>query len=149
FAYYLKHGIKTDDELAEFVLEYFGYQIPRHRVCPEHCSPMDFLADQFFERVRTSIGFANRGGGKTIIVAMLNILDALFKPGVEVASAGAIMEQADRGYEYLRKFLFEEPLFASQVISSLRSETVFANGSKVKIIAGTYHGMNSPHPNKV
>src|SRR5207253_342130 len=42
-----------------------------------------------------------------------------------------------------------EPLFASQVISSLRSETVFANGSKVKIIAGTYHGMNSPHPNKV
>jgi hypothetical protein len=145
----MEHGLRSEDELADFVETYFGYKIPRTHVCPEHTSPMAFLADQFFERIRTSVGFANRGGGKTIITAMLNVLDALFKPGVEIASAGAIMEQADRGYEYLRTFLFEEPLFLGQLESSIKSETRFRNGSIVRVIAGTYHGLNSPHPNKV
>jgi len=148
FNYFLENGIKTEEELGLFVEEYFGYFLPTEHVCPEHTSPMAFLADQFFERTRTSLGFANRGGGKTIITAILNILDALFKPGVEIASAGAIMQQADRGYEYVRKFLFEEPLFLAQLESSIKSETRFRNGSILSIIAGTYHGLNSPHPNK-
>src|SRR5262245_30276353 len=146
--WYLQHGIQSEEELGDFVETYFGYQVPTHAVCPEHIAPMSFLADQFFERTRTVLGFANRGGGKTILTAILNMLDALFKPGVEIASAGAIMEQADRGYEYLRGFFLKEPLFLEQLITTLRSETVFRNGSIVRIIAGTYHGLNSPHPNK-
>ena len=146
--WYLQHGIQDEEELGDFVETYFGYQVPTQHVCPEHVAPMAFLADQFFERTRTVLGFANRGGGKTILTAILNMLDALFKPGVEIASAGAIMEQADRGYEYLRGFFLKEPLFLEQLITTLRSETVFRNGSIVRIIAGTYHGLNSPHPNK-
>jgi len=148
FQYYLEHGIQTDDELNLFIQEFFGYVLPLENICPEHTSPFSFIADQFFERVSTVLGFANRGGGKTIGVAMLNVLDAVFKPGVEIASAGAIIQQADKGYEYLRKFLLDEPLFLGLVETSIKSQTVLRNGSKVSILAGTYHGLNSPHPQK-
>lgn len=148
FQHFTEKGLETDKELKFFVEEFTPYRLPTSKVCPEHCSPVEFVADQFFERVRTSIGFANRGGGKTSGVATLNVLDAWFKPGVEIASAGAIMEQADRAYSYITDMLFKEPLFTGGVVSSIRSETRFANGSIVRVIPGTYHGFNSPHPNK-
>lgn len=148
FWHFIEAGIHTTKELKFFVEEFTPYELAMHKICPEHCAPMEFVDEQFFERSRTSIGFANRGGGKTSGVATLNILDALFKPGVEIASAGAIQEQADRAYSYITEMLMKEPLFAQYVVSSIKSETRFSNGSTIRVIAGTYHGFNSPHPNK-
>jgi hypothetical protein len=149
FEYFLKHGVKTDDDLHAFIKEFLGYHIPRSSICPNHCAPFDFVADQFFERVKTVIGFANRTGGKTVNTAMLNVVEALLKPGVEIMSAGAIRSQADRGYDYVTQMLFGEPLITELLVSSLKSETQFLNGSKLSITTGSWHGLNSPHPNKV
>ena len=148
-ATYLARGLQTDEELWLFIRLYLGYAIPRHHVCPEHVAPFSFLADQFFERVGMVFGFANRAGGKTLQVAILNVVEALFKPGIEIVCAGAIEQQAVKGYEYVSSMLFGDPLLMRTLIRSLRSLTEFYNGSSIKITTGTYHGLNSPHPTKV
>jgi hypothetical protein len=128
-------------------------------VAEHHRAPFDFVADLFFERVKNAVGFANRAGGKTMAVACLNLLDMLFKPGCEVASCGAILEQANRAYQYFTHFL-ERPFFkrfAAQyqkttgqafVVRSIQSQTVFANGSTMTILTGSERGLRSPHPHK-
>lgn len=148
FHHFLEKGINTQAELKFWVEEFTTYELAENKVCAQHCAPMDFVHDQFFEIEATSIGFANRGGGKTAGVAVLNVIDSIFKPGVEIASAGAIQEQADRAYNYITDIFFREPLLEQQLIGSIKSETKLANGSIIRVIPGTYHGFNSPHPNK-
>jgi hypothetical protein len=145
----LERGLRTDEELDFFIRVYLGYDIPKHAICPHHVSPFSFIADQFFERHRTVLGFASRSGGKTLGTAILNVLEALFKPGVEIVSAGAIKKQAEKGYEYVSQMVFGSPLIAGLVTRSLMSRTEFLNGSSISIVTGSYHGLNSPHPTKV
>lgn len=148
FHHFLEKGLSTKEELKFWVEEYTGYILGEKKVCAEHCAPIDFIYDQFFELSQTSLGFANRGGGKTAGVSVLNIADAIHKPGIEIASAGAIQEQADRAYNIMINMLSKEPLLEQMVVGSIKSETSFSNRSVVRVIPGTYHGFNSPHPNK-
>lgn len=148
FDWLVVNGIQDETTLQQFLETYLGYEIPQKAFCPHHQSPFDFLADQFFERTKTTFGFANRSGGKTRTVAVLNVLDMVFKAGVEIASAGAIQEQANRGYEYLCDLFAREPL--NQLMwSSTKAETILTNGSTARILVATWHGFNSPHPQKV
>ena len=148
FYYFLNEGIHTEDQLWFFIRTYLNFRIPRHSVCPEHCSQFQFIADQYFERHRSVLGFANRTGGKTISTAILNVVEALTKPGIEITSAGAILEQANRGYDYVVKLVTGDPLIAQQVQVLQQKQTIFSNGSRLAVIAGTFSGMNSPHPTK-
>ena len=78
--HYMSNGIQDDDELHAFISEGLGYTIPRERFCKDegHCAPFDFIADLFFERVETAIGFANRTGGKTLNVSIVNFCNSIF-----------------------------------------------------------------------
>jgi len=153
-------GIKNDEVLHWYILEFLGFNIPRKPVCKlhakdhekfdyPHCAPFDYVSDMFFERVRSSIAFANRTGGKTQNVAILNHLDMAFKPRCEVGSAGAIVKQADRMYKYfldahrhpILKNLYEK--------DPTKTETYYKNGSKLETITGTKAGFNGFHGAKV
>lgn len=140
-------GPKTDDELRDVCSIYYGFNLPTKTYCTHHVPPFMFIADQFFDRAQTVFGFANRSGGKTRAVAVLNGLDMYFKPGVEICSAGAIQEQANRGYEYLVEMLERSPL-DRYVTRYNREGLQLSNGSKARIIVATYHGLNSPHPQR-
>jgi hypothetical protein len=95
----------------------------------------------------------------TINTAILNFLDMLFKHPCEVASAGAVLDQANKCYRYFRGFL-RKPWFKRfnehyHLITGkgflgkdIQSWTVFANGSTMEIITGTDKGLRSPHPHK-
>lgn len=155
------HPPSTDDELDEFIQAAFDCRIPRLSLSPGHRSPFDFVSDLFFERVKNALGFANRSGGKTWTTALLNWLDLVFKPGCEIASAGAVLDQANRCYKYFRAFL-DLPWFVEfsknyhevtgrpfcSPSSSLRSHTEFGNGSRLEVITGSERGLRGPHPHK-
>lgn len=152
FDYALDNGIKDDAELLHFIEVFFEYALPNRSVCPHHTSPASFVTDQFFERITSCFGFANRTGGKTISVAILNVLDMLFKPGVEICSAGAVKEQATRGYDYVIEMLtkvgdlLQGPKLNVGRIS--KDEIILTNDSKARLITMSYTGLNSPHPQK-
>jgi hypothetical protein len=147
-------GPKTDDELHDWIKENLGMDIPRKRVCPDHQSPFEFLADIYFERVTSAIAVANRGGAKTMISAIIHLLNSLFKPGCESASVGAVEQQSQRAYGNLKILLKSHGKV--QVHSdhpdlerSVQRETIFKNGSVLEVIIGTPAGVNGPHPQKV
>jgi len=154
-----KNPPSTDDELHEFIQIAYNANIPRKAIEPGHRAPFEFIADLFFERTRNALAFANRSGGKTFGVAILNHLDLLFKSGCEIASAGAVKAQAKKAYGYLQDFMqmpwfisfcekFAEVTGRPFVKKEIQEETSYANGSKLEIITGTEKGLRSPHPHK-
>ncbi len=147
-------GPQTDDELHAWILEHTGMDIPRVAVCEGHASPFEFLADIYFERVTSAIVVANRGGAKTMISALLHLLNSKFKKGCESFTVGAILQQADRAYTNFKKLLMLEGKVDKHddypgLIRSVQKETIFEWGSKVEITPGTEAAVNGPHPHKV
>lgn len=147
---------QTDDELSLWIhvcLEKQGLtcnftRTPNHLQTdlPNTCSHLEYMCDAFFERVGDCIVLGSRGSGKTLLFAAMLFLEALHKPGIELAHLGAIEDQAKRCYRYFRK-MTDHPLFASCLAkqpTSTRAE--FANGSVVEILVGTMAGVNGPHP---
>lgn len=151
---------KNDDELHLFIQLAFGVTIPRKAVIEGHKAPFEFVADLFFERVKNAVAFANRTGGKTYNVAILNFCDMLFKPGCEVAHGGATKVQANQCYKYFRDFLelswFKDFCRRYQsttgkevfVIKDNKDASEFANKSEQTIIVSSEKGLRSPHPMK-
>lgn len=146
-------------ELHEFILAALGVHVPRTVVVKGHRAPFDLVADLFFSRVKNALGFANRNGGKTQNVAILNFLDMLFRKSCEVASAGAVLEQANKCYRYFKLFMrrpwfdrfcdkYEEVTGKDFLMKSIQSWTEFGNGSTMEVLTGTEKGLRSPHPNK-
>lgn len=149
-----------NDELDEFIQVALHFKIPRKVVQPGNQSPFDMVADLFYERVKNALAFANRTGGKTRGVSILNFLDALFKRDCEVASAGAVLDQASKCYKYFSKYIelkwvkqfckiYHRVTGKKFIIKSIQSSTEFGNGSSVEILTGTEKGLRSPHPNKM
>ncbi len=153
------HPPSDDDELHEFIEIAFGVTIPRAVVEPGHSSPFQFVADCYFERCKNALAFASRNGGKTINVAVLNMLDMLFKPSCEIASAGAVKDQAKKCYKYFQQFLgmdwflnlkerFKQTTGRRFIKKEIQEETVFGNGANQQILTATEKGLRSPHPHK-
>jgi hypothetical protein len=94
---------------------------------------------------------ANRGGNKTHGVAILHLLNMLYKPGIEAATIGAIEAQADRAYAHFRHLVrvYQERTGNDVVASSMKSKTRLRNHSVLEILAGTMNAVNGPHPQVV
>ena len=154
-----QHGIKDEEILWWYIWEFLGFKIPRVPVCslynPEydtfdykHIAPFDYVRDMFFETVRDSIAFANRTGGKTQNVAILNHLDMAFKRECEVASAGSTLDQAAKVYRYFISFHKHPTLERLLFKPPTKSMTIYNNDSLLEVITGSVKGLNSPHPQK-
>lgn len=154
-----EHGIRDEEVLWWYIWEFLGYKIPRVATCrlynPDyekadypHVAPFDFIRDMFFEKVRNSIAFANRTGGKTQNVAILNHLDMAFKPECEVASAGSTLDQASKVYRYFTIFHREKCLQELLTKQPTKTMTLYKNGSMLEVVTGSVKGLNSPHPQK-
>lgn len=137
-------GPQTDDELHAWITRNIGINMPRTAVCEGHVAPFQFIADLFFQRTVSVVAMANRGGSKTFGVAVLHLLNMLYRPGIECATVGAIEQQARRAYMHFQKLI--DQCAKDAVATSLMSETRFKNGSRLEILPGTVNAVNGPHP---
>ena len=142
-------GPQDDDELHAWIESELHINIPRESVCADHDPPFKFIADLFFERVDAALAMANRGGGKTMLVAVLHWANSLFKPGCESCTFGATEAQSLRCYAYIKGWVYNEAgQIRGEVVSSLMRETLFTDGSKIEVLPGTPQAVNGPHPQK-
>lgn len=153
------HPPKDEFELHEFINLGYKCNIPQKQITSGHKAPFDFISDIYFQRVKNALGFANRNGGKTYNTAILNHLDMTFKPGCEIASAGAVRDQADKCYRYLCDFLhfpwfqdlnarYKDVTGKPLLDASIKMRTSFNNGALLEIITASEKGLRSPHPHK-
>lgn len=146
---FLRNGIRHPDVLHFYIRAFLGFNIPRKKICVDHVSPFAFISDMFFEQVRNSIAFANRNGGKTLNIAILNHLDMAFKSHCEICSAGSTIAQSGRMYKYFTGFHNNNEYLAELLYKDpTKSESVYKNGSNIETITGSVKGLNSPHPQK-
>lgn len=142
------YGPQNDDELHEWLKFELGLDVPRNNVCAHHNAPFEFIADCFFQRTKAALLMANRGGGKTFMVAVLHWVNSRFKPGIESLTFGAVEKQSHRAYSHLKSWIYDENGNRKpEIVSSLMSDTTFRNGSKIEVLGSTPEQVNGPHPN--
>lgn len=146
--HYLDNGFEDDDDLLFYVKEFLGFAYPQKPFCSHHTPPAQILCDTYFERFTFLLIWANRTGGKTRMVSILNHLDALYKGPIEIVNAGAALEQAIKGYQYFLES-FNHPLLKKYLPDPIQSKSELTNGSVVSVITGSMKGFNGPHPQKV
>lgn len=140
-------GPQNPDQLWLWCKKNLGIEIPRHSVCEDHDAPFDFLCAAYFVWHPAIIGMGSRGGGKTFLVALLHWLNSEFKAKMESATFGATEAQSLRCYSHLKDWVYDdEGNRRPQIVSSKMRETLFRNGSKVEVLAGTPEAVNGPHP---
>jgi hypothetical protein len=149
FESYLQQMPLDDDELHFWIRTFTGFDIPRRAVCAGHDAPFAFLADQFFERESAAIALGSRTSGKRRIVAILNLCDLVFKPGVSIAEFGAVKQQVETSRDYLYEMFTGEPLLYALLVEAQRGGAALLNGSKITFGPVTYGGLSSGHPTKV
>jgi len=134
-------------QLYEYIRDKLGYTVPDVAVADGNISPFDFIYDIFFEKVSDVIVVGSRGSGKTLDLAIIHILNSIFKAGCETVTAGAIEKQAKRCYSYFQKML-KKYAGTGRVGNSFISETIFHTPAKVEILTATMNQMNFSHPQK-
>jgi hypothetical protein len=144
--YFLNNPPTNDQELHLCIEALFGYSIPRVAVCPTHSPPYQFISDIFFERYLNVIVLANRTGGKTLNVALLNVLESIYKPGCGIASLAGSKLQANKQYKYAQDALMGNKILWDRFVeSSLQSITRLKNGSFFFILATSPTSVRHEH----
>lgn len=133
------------DALHGWIKLYMRVDIPRVAITPGHKAPFDFVADYLFGLITFAVVMANRSGGKTFIFGILATLLSYLNDNTEIATVGAIQQQALKSYEYFQSFSSMFP-FAYNIKSFTMRSSEAKNGSKYQVLAGTMSGVNSPHP---
>lgn len=133
------------DALHAWILFYIKVNIPRVVITPGHKAPFDFVSDYLFGKISFAVVMANRSGGKTFIFGILATILSYLNDNTEIATVGAIQQQALKSYEYFQTFSSLFPFYFNITSFTMRS-TEAKNGSKYQVLAGTMSGVNSPHP---
>ena len=136
---------KDREALHDWVLLHLKINIPTVVITPGHKAPFDFVADYLFGEITFAVVLANRSGGKTYIFGILATILAFLFDNTEIATVGAIQQQALKSYEYFQTFSSKFP-FGYNVDSFTMRQSTLKNGSKYQVLAGTMSGVNSPHP---
>jgi hypothetical protein len=88
-------------ELRQWIATHLDLVLPERAVCPNHCSPSEYLRLAYFEPAQDLVVWAPRGGGKTRLAAVATLLDLLHKPGIAVRIVGGSLQQALLMWEHL------------------------------------------------
>lgn len=95
----LKLGLRSDEELSQFLKRYLGIRIPDQQVCPDHQAPFSFVADVFFGRVVDAVVWSCRSGGKSFNEALLTFLDSHFRPKCDTRVLAGSFYQGRQVYD--------------------------------------------------
>jgi len=144
----------TKKDLLNYIRIYLGINVPDKVICPGHSSPADYLWHAFAndfagDRINgDAVVWANRGGGKTEIAAILTLLDCIFKPGCQVRILGGSFDQSSRMYEYLAEYINKG--FSHLLAGPLRKEKCkFLNGSTVEVLTQSATSVRGRHIHKL
>jgi hypothetical protein len=138
------------DGLHTYILKNFKTNIPRTKVCPNHDAPFDFVYDAFVAKHKMILAMANRSGGKTWDMSILQTLNSIGNDNCESANLGAIQAQALRCASYIKGFIRENADFQRRLAQDpTATKILWSNGSLNEILVATTSGVNSPHPSRL
>ena len=132
------------DLLWEYINHFYEMKIPRKNLCPDHCAPFDYIWMSFFEKVGDCLVWANRGGGKTEMGAVLTHLDAIFLKDCSIRILGGSLDQSLKMYKYLKQ-KWDKGYSDLLAKSPMRRETLLLNGSTIEVLTQSTRAVRGPH----
>lgn len=140
---------KTPAELRDWVLGFTGIRIPTRPVCKGHSAPFDMFARQVLERPSLALWHGPRGSGKSFLSALDTHLASRFNPRHETRILGGSRAQSEQIHQALRDLVLEGTgAFGGDeeaIRRLLKTEAVYANGSRVSILAASPTSVRGPH----
>ncbi len=158
----LKEEIRTTrptskNSLHDYILNFFGVDIPDKPMTEGHKTAMDYVWFSFnvdFEKNPRQNGdcivWASRGGGKTIVSAILSLLDCVFKPEIQIRILSGSGYQAGRMYEYFQDYMHKsfEDMIADERNHPVK-KTILKNGASVEVFVQTEISVRGQHVHKL
>ncbi len=140
---------KTPDELRDWVRHFTGIRIPSRPVCAGHTAPFTLFAHQVFERPSLALWHGPRGSGKSFLSAIDTHLCSRFHPRHETRILGGSQAQSEQIYRALAEAVVrgrgDYGGDAAAITRLLKTEAVYANGSRVAILAASPTSVRGPH----
>jgi hypothetical protein len=154
--------------LKRYLHKVADFRVPDRHVCGHHASPMDYLWHAYScdkpaitskkdtyeiikpKRLTTGdcIVWANRGGGKTQLAAVVTLLEGLFKYRCQTRMLAGSLDQSSRMYEYLRELV--EFRFANSLAGkALKESCRFKNGATVQVLPHSARAVRGRHIHKL
>ena len=141
----LSGGIPDKAALYNHWKHNHGLTIPHVAVCPGHQAPLDFAVESYLNP-HNSVTLANRGGGKTQILGLLEGTEAECKRA-ELGHVAATLGQGDKLRGYLRDY-FQNREKELLKVDAARNLELYSGG-KLDVLTATLKGVNAPHPRYV
>lgn len=139
-------------DLARWVRSALGMRVPARPACPQHQSPLDYLAGSFLDEGAGGrpdlLVWANRGGGKTMLAAVASLLEGLYKPPVAIRILGGSFDQSDRLAEYLRNFLTGR-LSGLVTGQMTRKRIRLATGADIRMLSQSQRAVRGQHVQRI
>ncbi len=140
---------RTPTQLKRWIRKFTGLHIPDCSVCDGHQSPWDIFRAIHLDRPSVALVLGSRGSGKSFLSALDTHLTSRWDPKHGTRILGGSKQQSTQIYEALRSIATEhEGKHGNDAaaIASLRKErAVYANGSKVEILAASSRSVRGPH----
>jgi len=140
---------RTPAQLKRWIRKFTGLHIPDCSVCDGHQSPWDIFRAIHLDRPSVALVLGSRGSGKSFLSALDTHLTSRWDPKHGTRILGGSKQQSTQIYEALQTIATEhEGKHGNDAaaIASLRKErAVYANGSKVEILAASSRSVRGPH----
>jgi|GEM_PF-1250123 len=134
------------EELWETVRVLFGVEIPRLKVCPDHCAPFDAFAEGYFGNKNSySLWYGSRGTGKSLMLALLALTKAAILE-INVTLLGGSMAQATNVQEHIENLLLYPSSPSWAVAQQIQTQITFSGGNWIRPLPASQKTVRGPHP---
>jgi hypothetical protein len=139
----------TRDGLWQWVKDRLGIQIAREQVCACHTPPLELLAEQVLDNPSVTLWHGPRGAGKSFLSAIHTHIASRFNDRYGTRILGGSKAQSEQIYGALRDVVIDGNgkcgNEAETIDKLLKGEALYANGSKVAILAASPTSVRGPH----
>ena len=126
---------RTKQELWVLIGEEFTLKLPWKAFTPGHSTPLDFVADAFFNPGKDVAAWSSRSGGKTLSASILAAMEFMYTDGLQARVLSGSATQALNLYEYWGKWC--DGILADRLDGNVRRLATEVSGGKFEILSAS------------
>ncbi len=140
---------RTAQQLKEWIRNFTGLHIPECSVCTDHHSPWEIFQTIHLDRPSVALVLGSRGSGKSFLSALDTHLTSRWDPNHGTRILGGSKQQSGQIYDALRAIVSDHEGQLGTDAAALerlhKDRALYANGSKVEILAASSTSVRGPH----
>ena len=140
---------RTPRQLKRWIRDFTGLEIADRSVCPGHHSPWEIFQAIHLDRPSVALVLGSRGSGKSFLSALDTHLTSRWDPSHGTRILGGSKQQSAQIYEALRTIALDHEGEISNDAATIarlqKDRALYANGSKVEILAASSTSVRGPH----